>query len=153
MQIWLCVSREAIWQWHHQRSPKCLLPIASHRKERQHREWSHCVQLIKTHWIIYILTLNSRKGHVNWGQLMTLIFWGYDIHIPMHINDRISMVLLVFPLAWLAQKLLVKNSLVLKCHHFDFFTPVTSFLPDLKMTSVKIVKLVRPYPMPFTASL
>ena len=34
-----------------------------------------------------------------------------------------------------------------------FLTPVTSFLPDLKMNSVKIADLVRPYPMPFTYRL
>ena len=39
---------------------KMFLPIASHRKELQHRVWSHCVQLIKTHRMIYILTLRSR---------------------------------------------------------------------------------------------
>ena len=32
-----------------------------------------------------------------------------------------------FALPCLVQKLLAKNSLVLKCRHFDFFTPVTSF--------------------------
>ena len=38
---------------------------------------------------------------------------------------------------------LAKNFLIFKCHYFDFFTPVTSFLPEIKMTSVKIVDLVK----------
>ena len=32
-----------------------------------------------------------------------------------------------FALTHLVQKLLAKNSIVLKCRHFDFLTPVTSF--------------------------
>ena len=69
-----------------------FLQIASHRKELQHRAWSHCVQLIKTYQMIYILTLRSRKGHVT-CELMTLTLRGHDIHISMLINERSSMVL------------------------------------------------------------
>ena len=74
---------------------KMFFARASHRKKLQHRAWSHFVQHAKTHLMIYILTFRSRKGHVTWGHLMTLILWGHDKHIQMRINERISMVLLV----------------------------------------------------------
>ena len=87
-----------LWQpWGHVTSSnvtKLFLPIASHRKEVQHRACTHCVQIVKTHRMVYILTLRSRWGQVTWGQLVTLTWWGHDIHIPMRIHERISMVLL-----------------------------------------------------------
>ena len=62
-------------------SPKCFLPIASHRKELQHRARSHCVYLIKTHRMIYLGTFWP-WGHVkvtwpefNWWP------WPYEIMI------------------------------------------------------------------------
>ena len=68
--------------------------------------------------------------------------------------SHLSKSVFLFALTQVVQKLLTKSSLVLKCCHFDFFDPCNViFLPDLEMSSVKIVELVRPYPMPFTTCL
>ena len=93
-----------MWQpWGHVTSniTKMVLPKASHRNKLHHREWSHCVQLSKTHRMIYILILRSRKGYVTWGQIMTLTLWGHVLillhilHILMCIKEKILMMLLV----------------------------------------------------------
>ena len=78
-----------------------------------------------------------------------MIYIYFDVHQREDIDRAVS-----FALAQLVQKLLAKNSLVLKCRHFDFFYPRdVIFLPDLKMSPVKNVELIRPYLMPFTACL
>ena len=71
--------------------------------------------------------------------------------MSMRIHEKNSMApTVIFALAWLIQKLLAVNLLILI---MTSFTPETSILPELKITCVKIVDLVRPYPMPFTACL
>ena len=58
-----------------------------------------------------------------------------------------------FALAQLVQKLLAKTTLFSSAAILTFLPLWCHFWPDLKMTWVKIVELVRPYSMPFTASL
>ena len=61
---------------------------------------------------------------------------------------------LSFALTQFGQKLLAKKLPCSQEPPFWRFWPLWShFWPDLKMTSVKIVELVRPYAMPFTACL
>ena len=39
---------------------KCCLLIIPYRNEIQTREWSHCVQLVKAHRMIFLMTSRSR---------------------------------------------------------------------------------------------
>ena len=50
--------------WRHQRLPNAFLLINTYRKKIQPRKWSHCVQLVMAHRMIYMMTLNSRNLEV-----------------------------------------------------------------------------------------
>ena len=147
MQIWLCDSREVMWR--HQRSPKMFLPIASHRKELQHREWPHCVQLIKTHRMICILTLRSRNLRSPLDlDLMRSWYTYFDAYQRKDLDCAVSFAQTQFKSYWKKTCSQISSAAIL-----TFLTPVTSFFTLPKMTSMKIVELVRPYPMPFTVCL
>ena len=98
-----------------------FLPLASHRKELQHRAWSHCVLLIKPHRMIYILILRSR--------------WSRDLRSPLDLDMMRSSYsyldayqredldgAIIFALARLVPRLLTNNSCP-QVPHFDVFDP------------------------------
>ena len=141
---WPCDSFEVSWRY--QRLPKYLLTV-SHRKEIQTRSRPHCIQLNRTHRMICILTLQSRWDHVTWGQLLTLALC--DLHsIFRCVSTEDHHDTYVFPLVWLAQRLLAKISFYLRYRYFDLFTTVTSYLPELKVAWVESVNPVSLYLIP-----
>ena len=102
--------------------------------------------------MIYILALKSRKGRdlrsTDDLDLMRSWYTYPDAYQREDLDGAVS-----FALAQFVKKILAKK---ISCSQvpFDFLSSVRSFLPDLKMTSVKKnVELVRPYLMPFTACL
>ena len=68
------------------------------------------------------------RGHVTWGQPLTLTFRGQHIYVPMRIDERNTIVL--FVLSWLHyfKRYLRKTLLTSSAAILTFLTPVTSSL-------------------------
>ena len=146
-------SNFAKWKpWGHVTSLKVtnifLLIIASRRKELQHRPWvslclAHQNALNDIHVDIEVrlrsrelrstVTLDPMRSSYTYLLRCVLTrgwYWWYCYFCSSSVSFALSSSVAIF-----------------------FFTPVTPFLPYLKLTLVKLVDLVRPYPMPFTACL
>ena len=136
--------------WGHVTSSKVtkgFWPITPYRNKIQTRGWSHCVQLVKTHRMIYMMTSRSRDLRSTFDlDLSRSTYISFDADWREDHDDALSLFL-----SWLIRKLFEKNSPYL-APPFWLFRPLWRHLwPDLKMTFVKIVDLDRAYPMPFTA--
>ena len=88
-----------------------FLPLASHRKEWQYRAWSQCVQLIKPHRMVYILTLIVKMYTIELKSpfdldLMRSSYSYFDTYQREDLDGAI-----IFALARLVQKLLGKKPL------------------------------------------
>ena len=139
---------------------KVFLPIASHRKELQRRAWSHYAQLIKMHRMIYNIhvdlevTLRFRDLRSTFDLDLMRSTDAYSDSFQREDLDGARWCDGVFALARLVQKLWAKKvPLSSSATIFTFLPLWRHFWPDLKMTLVKIVDLVRPYPIPLTACL
>ena len=139
----------AMWQPRgHVKSSKVtiffFLLIPLDRRELQQHTRSHCVQLIKTQRIRYILTLRSRYGHVTLGQPLTLpddvviyIFWCVFIR-GYRWNSY-------FCSSTISSKVIDKKTVVFKCHYFDLFlTLITSPLTWPKNDLIKTFRYCPP---------
>ena len=69
-----------------------FLRITFDPKEIETWEWSHCVSLIKSHRYICNMTYLGHHVTLTWGQLLTLTFQGYAIHVAMRIDESNTMV-------------------------------------------------------------
>ena len=93
--------------------------MASHRKELQHRAWSYCVQLIKTHTMLCMLTLRSRWCEVSqWPDLRSTL--DLDLRRSSHAYfdayQREDIGAAILFILFLGELCCYKNEFVLSCH-------------------------------------